>query len=201
MVQIFQCNPWYGHEFCEVRHSSYFGRNAWASHQHRSVSQQDLRYYPTHGNLGITGYGYQYGYDYFSKGTPIFLEYMGLEYASILMNGDFCLAKFLVALAISVTMNSIFAPVFMTLHKITDTHIGNCGGSIKALSTPIPMTRIFTGLNWAVLWSFVFKKTIPLFWYPAHTITFLLPPDMRVLFAAILGVVLGVLLAIAAKKK
>lgn len=53
MVQIFQCNPWYGHEFCEVRHSSYFGRNAWASHQHRSVSQQDLRYYPTHGNLGV----------------------------------------------------------------------------------------------------------------------------------------------------
>lgn len=137
----------------------------------------------------------------FSKGTPIFLEYMGLEYASTLMNGDFCLAKFLVALAISVTMNSIFAPVFMTLHKITDTHIGNCGGSIKALSTPIPMTRIFTGLNWAVLWSFVFKKTIPLFWYPAHTITFLLPPGMRVLFAAILGVVLGVLLAIAAKKE
>ena len=30
---------------------------------------------------------------------------------------------------------------------------------------------------------------------------FLLPPDMRVLFAAILGVVLGVLLAIAAKKE
>jgi hypothetical protein len=29
MVQIFQCNPWYGHEFCEVRHSSYFGRNAY----------------------------------------------------------------------------------------------------------------------------------------------------------------------------
>lgn len=150
---------------------------------------------------GVLGMGINMAMIIFSKGTPIFLEYMGLEYASTLMNGDFCLAKFLVALAISVTMNSIFAPVFMTLHKITDTHIGNCGGSIKALSTPIPMTRIFTGLNWAVLWSFVFKKTIPLFWYPAHTITFLLPPDMRVLFAAILGVVLGVLLAIAAKKK
>jgi len=26
MIQIFQCNPWYGYEFCEVRHSSYFGR-------------------------------------------------------------------------------------------------------------------------------------------------------------------------------
>lgn len=85
---------------------------------------------------GVLGMGINMAMIIFSKGTPIFLEYMGLEYASTLMNGDFCLAKFLVALAISVTMNSIFAPVFMTLHKITDTHIGNCGGSIKALSTP-----------------------------------------------------------------
>ena len=66
---------------------------------------------------GVLGMGINMAMIIFSKGTPIFLEYMGLEYASTLMNGDFCLAKFLVALAISVTMNSIFAPVFMTLHK------------------------------------------------------------------------------------
>jgi len=52
-----------------------------------------------------------------------------------------------------------------------------------------------------VQWGFVFKKTIPFFWYPAHTITFLLPGDTRVLFAALLGVALGVLLAIASHKK
>lgn len=45
-----------------------------------------------------------------------------------------------------------------------------------------------------------FKKTIPFFWFPAHTITFLLPGDARVLFAALLGVVLGIFLAIAARK-
>jgi hypothetical protein len=43
----------------------------------------------------------------------------------------------------------------------------------------------------------VFKKTIPFFWIPAHTITFLLPADFRILFAAILGVALGIILAIA----
>lgn len=150
---------------------------------------------------GLLGMGINMAMIIFSKGTPMFLEYMGMEHASTLINGEFGLAKVLVALAISVAMNSIFAPVFMTLHKITDTHISNCKGSVKALTTPIPMTRIFTGLNWAVLWSFVFKKTIPLFWYPAHTITFLLPPDMRVLFAAFLGIVLGVLLAIGIRKK
>jgi hypothetical protein len=47
----------------------------------------------------------------------------------------------------------------------------------------------------------VFKKTIPLFWYPAHTITFLLPAEQRVLFAALLGIVLGVLLAVSTKKR
>ena len=87
---------------------------------------------------GVLGMGINMAMIIFSKGTPIFLEYMGLEYASTLMNGDFCLAKFLVALAISVTMNSIFAPVFMTLHKITDTHIGNCGGLSKRFPPLFP---------------------------------------------------------------
>jgi hypothetical protein len=56
-------------------------------------------------------------------------------------------------------------------------------------------------LNWDRQWNFIFKKTIPLFWYPAHTITFMLPGEYRVLFAALLGVALGVILAIGAKKK
>ncbi|EJX06625.1 hypothetical protein, membrane [gut metagenome] len=148
---------------------------------------------------GLLGMGINMAMIIFSKGTPLFLEYMGMTDASALMSGGFCLSKVGVALSISVAMNTLFAPVFMTLHKITDTHIAQCGGSVKALFTPIPMTSIITHLNWDVLWNFVFKKTIPLFWYPAHTLTFLLPADMRVLFAALLGVVLGVLLAI--KKK
>lgn len=89
----------------------------------------------------------------------------------------------------------------MTFHKITDTHILQCGGSVRSLLTPIPMTQIITHLNWDVQWNFVFKKTIPFFWVPAHTITFLLPEEARVLFAALLGVVLGILLAVAARKK
>lgn len=150
---------------------------------------------------GFLGMGINMAMIVFSKGVPLFMEYMGMEDASHIINGEFGVSKVIIALAISVAMNTIFAPVFMTFHKITDTHIGNCKGSVRTLITPIPMTRIITGLNWAVLWSFVFKRTIPLFWYPAHTITFLLPPEMRVLFAAFLGIVLGVLLAVAALKK
>lgn len=150
---------------------------------------------------GFLGMGINMAMIIFSKGTPMFLEYMGFENASTLLAAEsFSMDKLWVALSVSVAMNTIFAPVFMTFHKITDAHIAEFGGSLKALVTPIPMSRRFAELNWNVQWGFVFKKTIPFFWYPAHTVTFLLPPEQRVLFAALLGIVLGVLLAVASKK-
>lgn len=150
---------------------------------------------------GLLGIGINAAMIIFSKGVPQLMEYMGMTDAANIINGVFSLDKAWIAFAISVAMNTIFAPVFMTFHKITDTHILDCGGSLRSLITPIPMTRIITHLNWDAQWNFVFKKTIPFFWYPAHTITFLLPGEARVLFAAILGVVLGVFLAIAARMK
>ncbi|MBR5856854.1 MAG: hypothetical protein IKY70_06255 [Bacteroidales bacterium] len=150
---------------------------------------------------GILGMGINMAMIIFSKGTPLFMEYMGMSDAVASFNAPgFTVNKLWVAIAVSVAMNTIFAPVFMTLHKITDAHIAAYGGSLKALVTPIPMAQRFSEINWQAQWGFVFKKTIPLFWYPAHTITFLLPGEQRVLFAAILGIVLGVLLAVATKK-
>lgn len=150
---------------------------------------------------GLLGMGINMAMIIFSKGTPMFLEYMGMANAMETFTAStFTMDKLWVALAVSVAMNTIFAPVFMTFHKITDAHIAANGGSIKALITPIPMAQRFKELNWQAQWGFVFKKTIPFFWYPAHTITFILPPEQRVLFAALLGIVLGVLLAVASKK-
>ncbi len=138
----------------------------------------------------------------FAAGIPAFIKSMGgANLVTEFYTEGITFGKFVVALSISVMMNTFFAPVFMTFHKITDTHIAECGGSIKALITPIPMRRHIMNLNWDRQWSFIFKKTIPLFWYPAHTITFMLPGEYRVLFAALLGVALGVILAIGARKK
>ena len=138
----------------------------------------------------------------FSNGIPAFISSMGGENLVGAFKADgFAWGKLIVALSISVMMNTFFAPVFMTFHKITDTHIAENGGSIKALFRPIDMRRHIVELNWDRQWSFIFKKTIPLFWYPAHTITFMLPGEYRVLFAALLGVALGVILAIGARKK
>ena len=150
---------------------------------------------------GILGMGINMAFIVFSTGVPAFAEYLGVKDTAAILSGALSWQKVALAFSISVVLNSIFAPVFMTLHKITDTHIMNNGGTLSGLFTPIKMGEIMQNLNWKVQWGFVFKKTIPLFWFPAHTITFLLPGEMRVLFAALLGVLLGVILSIAARKK
>ena len=150
---------------------------------------------------GIFGMAINMAFVIFSTGIPAFAGYLGVENPAGIMSGNISVGKVALAFAVSVAMNSIFAPVFMTLHKITDTHILATGGTMRGLFSPIPMGEILQNINWKVQWGFVFKKTIPLFWFPAHTVTFLLPEDMRVIFAALLGVVLGLILAVAARRK
>lgn len=150
---------------------------------------------------GIFGMAINMAFVIFSTGIPAFAGYLGVENPAGIMSGNISVGKVALAFAISVAMNSIFAPVFMTLHKITDTHILATGCTMRGLFSPIPMGEILQNINWKVQWGFVFKKTIPLFWFPAHTVTFLLPEDMRVIFAALLGVVLGLILAVAARRK
>jgi hypothetical protein len=112
--------------------------------------------------------------------------------------GDLSWGKFFVALCVSVLMNTLFAPVFMTFHKVTDIHIAETGGTLKGFfSSSLNIGEALSKkINWDIQYGFVFAKTIPLFWYPAHTLTFLLPPTLQVLFAAFLGVALGVILSI-----
>ncbi|MBW6489751.1 MAG: Mpv17/PMP22 family protein [Lentimicrobium sp.] len=150
---------------------------------------------------GFLGLTIKLAFVIFSSGTVSFLSYMGLENAGAALKGSFSLQKLFVAFCISVFMNTMYAPVMMTLHKITDTHILSTGGTLRGLFTPIEFGGIISKLNWNVQWNFVFKKTIPFFWFPAHTITFLLPVDYQVLFAAVLGIALGTILALASMKK
>lgn len=145
------------------------------------------------GFLGITIVA---AFKIFSAGGPALLKTLGIAGAAESLAGPMGGLRVLTAFTISLTLNTIYAPVMMTLHKITDTHIVNNGGTIAGLFRPLPIGEIMTGLNWRVQWNFIFKKTIPFFWIPAHTITFLLPVQFQVLFAALLGVALGVILAI-----
>ena len=88
---------------------------------------------------GILGMGINMAFIVFSTGVPAFAGYMGMNNPSGVMSGALTPEKVLLAFSISVVMNSIFAPVFMTLLKITDTHIMNNGGTLRGLFTPINM--------------------------------------------------------------
>lgn len=134
------------------------------------------------------------------SGVPVALSLLGMDHAAEALNGPLSLDRFLVAFAISVAMNLTFGVWLMTFHKITDLHISSHQGRLICLVRPLYFGKILTEINWHRLWSFVLKKTIPLFWIPCHTLTFLLPSEYRVLFAALLGIVLGLILASGSRK-
>lgn len=141
----------------------------------------------------------------FKTGTPRLMEIVGGcergSLAAIFTDVSFSWGKLGIAFCVSVLMNTIFAPVMMTFHKCTDIHILKNGGTVRGLLRPIKMAECLKSINWDIQWGLVFKKTIPLFWFPAHTITFILPQNLQVLFAALLGVALGLILALAGSKK
>lgn len=146
---------------------------------------------------GLYGIWIAWAMKIFAFGTPFALETLGVDGVAAAMKGGFTAEKLIGAFSISVMLNTIYAPVFMTMHKVTDAHIIACGGSLKALVPPLPMRKLFVNLDWDTQWNFVFKKSIPFFWIPAHTITFMLPPASQVLFAALLSIALGVIMALA----
>ncbi|MBG0775237.1 MAG: Mpv17/PMP22 family protein [Desulfovibrionaceae bacterium] len=149
---------------------------------------------------GVIGMVIAVAFAIFASGAGRVLALLGLAGAPG-ADGALTAQAVLWALTVSVTINCIFSPVFMTAHKLSDTHIAATGGSLRGFLTTRPdVAGYLAAIDWNIMWGFVFKKTIPFFWIPAHTITFLLPPHLRVLFAALLGVALGVILASALQK-
>ena len=100
----------------------------------------------------------------------------------------------------SAIMNLAFAPTFMAFHRFTDTTIDMVCGEGRNFGD-IRLAEVTSRIDWQGFVSFVVLKTIPLFWIPAHTITFLLPPEYRILVAASLSFALGAILAYAKRKK
>ncbi|MDL2279945.1 hypothetical protein LJC15_04730 [Desulfovibrio sp. OttesenSCG-928-G11] len=149
---------------------------------------------------GFLGMGIKLAFTIFVSGVPVAMRELGLAVPDqVLSQGPFAWTL-LTSFCISLGLNCIFAPLFMTLHRVTDAHILATGGSLRGFFSPIEAGRLLQEVNWTSLWGFVFKKTIPFFWIPAHSITFILPQHFQVLFAALLGVVLGLILAVASRK-
>ena len=113
--------------------------------------------------------------------------------------GEGMSGRLLFAFFTSLLMNLFFAPTFMAAHRITDTYIEMSGGCLNTM-TQLRFSEVLSRIDWNGFITFVVCKTIPFFWIPAHTITFLLPSEQRVLVAAMLSIALGAILATAKKK-
>jgi hypothetical protein len=97
------------------------------------------------------------------------------------------LGSLLAAFFTSALMNLTFGPVFMAAHRMSDAWLdGRAEGRSFAASV--------AAVDWQRFLDFVLARTIPLFWIPAHTLTFLLPSEYRVLVAALLSIALGIIL-------
>ncbi len=106
------------------------------------------------------------------------------------------LHTFIKAFFISATMNLSFGPTFMALHKCSDTYL-----DIRATGKrKITLANVIHKVDWEKFASFTLLKTVPLFWIPAHTVTFMLPAEYQVAMAAALSVALGIILNIKRKK-
>lgn len=150
------------------------------------------------GFLGVT---VKAAFVIFSGGVPLIAGQLGMEDTAAVMAGGVTAPKVLLSFCISFFLNIFYAPVLMVTHRVTDTHIAASRGEASGLLRMPDVTAIMATIDWNSMWGFVLKKTIPFFWIPAQTITFLLRPEFQILFAAILSTVLGVILAFSARSR
>ena len=92
-------------------------------------------------------------------------------------------------------MNLTFGPTFMAVHKCSDTYLALRAKNGKG----VKLSEVIDAVDWKRFVSFTIFKTVPIFWIPAHTLTFLLPSEYQVTLAALLSVALGIILNL--KKK
>jgi len=140
---------------------------------------------------GIVGVTFALVFDLFASGTAAVIG-RGLLPA---FEGGF-LADLSRAFWTSVLMNLIFAPVFMAFHRLTDGYIDAGNGCLSGMLR-VNLEAVMSRIDWTGFVSFVLLRTVPVFWIPAHTVTFLLPAEYRVLVAAYLSIALGAILAFA----
>lgn len=144
---------------------------------------------------GLLGMAITLAFQIFSAGVPDALAAGGFAWARDALAGPLGWRKLCVAFCISLAMNTMFAPVLMVAHKVGDLHIAGRGGSLDSLWHMPHPGALLASVNWEAMWAVVLFRSVLFFWVPAHTVTFLLPPAFRVLFAAVLGAVLGLILA------
>ncbi|MBP2665684.1 MAG: conserved rane protein of unknown function [Firmicutes bacterium] len=142
---------------------------------------------------GFLGMGIVLMFEIFFAGTASALS------KGLLYSGNGVPQPVFQAVFTSAIMNLTFAPTFMAFHRFTDTTIDMVCGEGRKIGD-ISLAEVTNRIDWQGFVSFVVLKTIPFFWIPAHAVTFLLPPEYRILVAASLSIALGAILAYAKRK-
>lgn len=114
------------------------------------------------------------------------------------VEGEGFLPTLAAAFLISALTNLFFGPSFMLFHRITDAWIDLSHGRML-LMRKTALDEVLDAADLKGFVSFVVCRTIPAFWIPAHTVTFMLPQEYRVLMAAMLSICLGVILGFSGK--
>lgn len=143
---------------------------------------------------GCLGMGIVLMFEIFSAGTASALS------KGLLFGGSGIWPVILQAFFTSALMNLTFAPTFMAFHRFTDTVIDMVSAEGRQFSS-IRIPEVTSRIDWQGFVGIVVLRTIPFFWIPAHTLTFLLPPEYRVLVAASLSIALGAILGYAKRRK
>lgn len=91
-------------------------------------------------------------------------------------------------------LQTVFAFPFMTFHRITDTLIER-----GKLFSKWPLIEVYRNIDWDNMFRIV-GWSIIWFWLPVHTVNFMLPAEFRVIIAALLAIVLGLILGFAKRK-
>ena len=136
---------------------------------------------------GVIGVAITFMMKFFSNGVSAMMEKGLLPNPTEGFWRDLLRAFFTAAL-----MNLCFGPVFMAVHKCTDKYL-----ELRASGVQKPgLKGVIEGIDWHGFASFTIFKTIPLFWIPAHTLTFMLPAEYQVIVAAALSIALGIILSL-----
>jgi len=147
---------------------------------------------------GFLGMTVKAAFMIFGGGVPLIMSHLGMENPQAVMAGPVTGARVLLAFAISLFLNTFYAPVLMVTHRVSDLHIASAAGDRHRLLKMPDVTRLLASIDWNSMWGIVLKKSILFFWIPAQAINFLLPEEFRILVAALYSTVLGVILALAA---
>ncbi len=128
---------------------------------------------------GVIGVFVVFAFHIFTAGVT------ALQAEGVLPFGE---VRFFFAFFTSLFMNLFFAPAMMLSHRISDSFI-----EMRVKKTGKSLKEALEKIDYSAFIRMLFR-TIPFFWLPAHTITFLLSPTYRAFFAALLGVMLGLFL-------